>query len=47
LANLAAWALSLMYMGPKLAAWALRIEAGAIGKVTIAVGCENREESSR
>jgi hypothetical protein len=28
LAKLAAWALSLLYMGPKLATWALRLEAG-------------------
>jgi hypothetical protein len=39
-------------MAPKsnvyeLAAWALRLEAGAIGEVTIAIGCEDREESSR
>jgi hypothetical protein len=44
--KLAAWALSLMYMGPKLAAWALRLEAGSIDEVTIAIGCEDREESS-
>jgi hypothetical protein len=47
LAKLEAWALSLMYMGPKLAAWALRLEAGAIGEVTIAIGYEDREKSSR
>jgi hypothetical protein len=47
LAKLAAWALSLMYMSPKLAAWALRLEAGAIDEVTIAIDCEDREESSR
>jgi hypothetical protein len=47
LAKLAAWALSLMYMIPKLAAWALRLEAGAIDEVTIAIDCEDREESSR
>jgi hypothetical protein len=46
LAKLAAWAISLMYIGPKLAAWALRLEVGAIGEVTIAIGCEDREESS-
>jgi hypothetical protein len=34
-------------MGPKLAAWALRLEAGVIGEVTIAISCEDREESSR
>jgi hypothetical protein len=47
LAKLVAWALSLMYMGYKLAAWALRLEAGAISEVTIAIGSEDREESSR
>jgi hypothetical protein len=46
LAKLAAWALSLMYMGPKLATWALRLEVGAIGEVTIAIGCVDREEST-
>jgi hypothetical protein len=45
--KLAAWILSLMYMSPKLAAWALRLEAGAINEVTIVIGCEDREESSR
>jgi hypothetical protein len=46
LAKLAALALSLMYMGTKLAAWALRLEAGMIDEVTIAMDCEDREESS-
>jgi hypothetical protein len=47
LAKLAAWTLSLMYMGLKLAAWALKLEVRAIDEVTSAIGCENREESSR
>jgi hypothetical protein len=55
LAELAAWALSIMYMGhksnvymgPKLTAWNLRLEAGAISEVTITIDCEDREESSR
>jgi hypothetical protein len=47
LAKLAAWILSLMYMGPKLVACALRLEAGAIGEVMIAIGYEDREKSSR
>jgi hypothetical protein len=34
-------------MGPKLAAWTLRQEAGAIGEVTIAIGYKDHEESSR
>jgi hypothetical protein len=40
LAKLVAWALSLMYMIPKLAAWDLKLEAGAID-------CEDPEESSK
>jgi hypothetical protein len=36
-----------MYIGSKLAAWVLRLEAGMIGEVTIAIGFEDREESSR
>jgi hypothetical protein len=47
LAKLAAWALSLMYMGSKLAAWALRLEARTIGEVRIAIGCEDCEGSSQ
>jgi hypothetical protein len=47
LAKLAVWALSLMYIDPKLAIWAIRLEARAISEVTIAIGCEDREESSR
>jgi hypothetical protein len=34
-------------MGLKLAAWALKLEVGAIDEVTIAIGYENREESSQ